>query len=132
MGDYAKILVRSVLFGSVKQNGENVPVYPSHMSGVKNPVFPCITLNKKGGTRQDTLADEDLLYISVWSKIGNDELWDIYNQVKEILNLKGIPGIVSTNYHSILYMREVYKNDNLYEKDTFTYQLASRYHVDMM
>lgn len=132
LGDYTKILLRKVLFGTVKLNGVNVPIHPNHMSGVKNPTYPCITLGKKGDTREDTLGDRDLVYLSVWSKNGNDELWDIYNQVKTLINLKPIMGTAETNFHSILWARQVYLNDNLYEKDTFTYQLASRYHVDVM
>lgn len=132
MGDPTKILVRSVLYGTVKNNSVNVPVYPGHMSGIQNPVFPCITLNKRGETRPDLIADDDKLYLSVWSKVGDEELWDIYNQVKKLLNLKSIPGTIGSDYHSILWMREIYLNDNLYEQKTFTHQLATRYHVDMM
>ena len=132
MGDYAKELVRGVLFGVIKNLGINVPIHPGYMSDVLNPIYPCITLNKRGSTRPDTIADDNTLYLSVWSKVGNNELWDIYNQVKPILNLKGIQGNEATNYHSILWMIETYTNDALFEKYTFTHQLATRYHMDML
>lgn len=132
MGDPIKVLVRSVLYGVVKNDDTIVPVYPGHLSGYKNPVFPCITLNRRGGTRPDQIAEDSRLHLSVWSKTGDEELWNIYNQVREILNLKSIPGTLDSDFRSILLMREIYINDNLFEQKTLTHQLASRYHIDMI
>lgn len=133
VSDNTKVLVRGVLFGKVKnKNQTNVPIYPDHLVSVENPTYPCVTLGKKGNTREDELGNDDLLFLSVWSKVSNDELFFIYNQIKPLLNLKSIAGIEATNFESILRMREIYTNDNLYESKTYTHHLATRYKVNTL
>lgn len=126
MGDILKESIRGVLFNNVTLNGNIIPIYPGHITDESNPVYPCISLNRKGGTRPDQLGKDLLLLLSVWSKTGNTELWNIYNQVNAILDLKGIDN------SPVLLMREIYTNDNLFEQKTYTYQLSARYKVDMM
>ena len=132
-GNYTKYLVREALKGIVvDQTGKPVPINPNFMTIQKNdlPVFPVITLGMKGHLRDDEIGEEQRLYLSVWSKSGQTELWFIYNQVRALLNLNSFPGSEETDFHQIALMREVFTDDNLYNEKTFTFQLATRYKID--
>lgn len=101
-------------------------VYPCHISGVKNPVYPCITQGRDGGGMiPSLLATSAEIHIDVWSKTGNDEMYAVYKRVYALLNLKPIPVTSGQVFRS----KETYMNDNLFEQKTFTYHLASRYNI---
>ena len=98
----------------------NFPIYPSHISLIKQPEFPCISLSRNSGiTNENHFSEEVIVNVDIWSKKNNDELWEIYNQVKALLNLK-------TGY---FLCKLIYVNDDLYENDSRTHHLASRYRI---
>lgn len=97
-------------------------MYPKHLSGIENPVYPCVTvITKNDETMVSGFAGEGLYQLDIWSKKGNSELWAIHNLLRPIFDLKRNIGAV------IEYGRYTYADDDLYEKETQTYHLASRY-----
>ena len=116
--------------------------YPQHLATVENPEYPCVTFTYQD--RPDSGFAQIVtgtLYIDVWSKRGQGELWRIYANHDYVTNLpSGIRSILSCTPEggqkgfdfpeSIVGLcREVYLNDNLYEKDTRTFHLAARYEL---
>jgi hypothetical protein len=96
-------------------------IYPSYIASVFNPVFPCITISVSDlETLKNKLADVGPYKIDVWSKNSNDELWAIYNEIKATLNLK-------TPSNGVFYLRQISVNDDLFEEDTQTFHLSSKY-----
>jgi hypothetical protein len=101
--------------------GENV--YPKHLSSIKNPTYPCITISFEKIMSEKNEFEESGYYIfDVWGKRGNDELMAIYSRVKALINKKrSLPGIV--------YCIQYHCQDDLYEDDTHTFHLCAKYKV---
>jgi hypothetical protein len=96
-------------------------IYPNHLSAIENPVFSCITISTNNlETMITRLSDEGIYQIDVWSKNSNDELWEIYNLVKQTINLQPLSS-------RVFFMRQISVNDDLFENDTHTFHLASKY-----
>ena len=101
-------------------------VYPTHINSVTNPVYPCSTQGREGGgTTANLIATDVEQKIDVWSKVGYDELWLIYNQIRKLLHLQPL----AVTDGQVFSIKETYVNDNLYEPTTKTWHLASRYKI---
>lgn len=126
-GDLIKTAIKTAL--SLTNSGKSVPIYPAHISLVTNPLFPCVTLSTiHMQTLENQVGDLAVYQIDVWSKVGNDELWNIYLQIKQTINKKRL----YTNNILIPYLRQTYVNDNLFDEVTRTHHLASRYQIYTM
>jgi hypothetical protein len=121
-------LVKADIIASLSANADLIvliansrAIYPNHLSAVENPVYPCITISTNSlETMITRLSDEGVYQLDVWSKSSNDELWEIYNLVKQTINLKPLS-------NGVFLMRQISVNDDLFENDTHTFHLASKY-----
>jgi len=105
----------------------NTRIYPKHISGVENPIFPCITISfEKVESNCNEVSEDGYYVIDIWSKNGNSELTSIHNLIKKLINKKRSLG------GGIVYCRLYHANDDLYEEDTNTYHLCSKYQITSM
>lgn len=99
-------------------------IYPKHISSVADPIYPCITICcTDDGDDNYRIADNCDYQIDVWSKKGNDELWDIFAPIKRDFFVH--PRIVGLIYN--IKRRRI--NDDLYDADTMTHHLAAGYKI---
>ncbi|MEI6297405.1 MAG: hypothetical protein WCO84_07260 [bacterium] len=132
------------VINALKLNSSIVcPVYPTHITGINNPVFPCISLGRKGGgTDVHHIGPDFRFQIDVWSK-GNSGVPG-YTEVNEIyLEIKKTLEMTTSIYPAYDYLFtaalaagiivaeciESNVDDELYEPSTRTYHLAAVYNV---
>lgn len=119
-------------------------IYPVHITAVQNPVFPCITMTRvSGGTDKYNISTDITFQIDVWSKGNNGtpgytEVATLYDEIKK--SIEFVPQLIQPAYNYLLstaktsgiiisLCKEVMVDDGLYENDTRTYHLVSRYRI---
>jgi hypothetical protein len=121
--DESKAVIREAFLASpelVALVGDRI--YPSRDEMGENPQGDSITLGREGGGYSaNNVSDDAQVKVDIWSRRGNDGLWEIYNIVRQIMH-----SLPSQNA-AVFYCRETYVNDNLYEEKLKLSHLASRY-----
>lgn len=121
--DIIKVVVRSALLART-QLVEKIAdrVSPSRSEAGENPVHPHITLSVNVQT--DDFSRTNEVRVDVWSKVGNDELWSIYGEVRAALHKQPL---TLSDGSRVFLCRETYVNDDLYEPSTQTHHLTAKY-----
>jgi hypothetical protein len=119
-------------------------IYPVHITAVQNPVYPCITLTRvSGGTDKYNIATDVSFQIDVWGKgnsgtPGYTEVAVLYEEIRKTIEF--IPQLIQPQYDYFLttasnngiyiaMCKEIMVDDGLYEPDTRTYHLVSRFRI---
>jgi hypothetical protein len=131
--DKVKKVIRAQLIASTALRAlVGTRVYPSFSDVGDNPTYPLITLAHTGGLSEPNGIGYSLaLKVDVWCHGTNDDLWAIYNVVREILNGKQFY-VAGDNEQILCSCRETYVNDDLYEESTSLHHLASRYRISKL
>lgn len=131
--DKIKAVIRNAMLASTALKAlVNTRIAPAFGDVRTAKIYPLITMAyTQGATELNQLSIAATITIDIWGKGGNDELWAIYNEVREVLNLKQFytEGDVG---RTVCSCREVYVNDDLYEKDTMLYHLTARYRLRIL
>ena len=99
-------------------------IYVGHITDKTDPEYPCITFRMpSGGMNKNQFTINPTLYLDVWCKTQLDTAQNIYDRVRQLVNLKPIPN------SDIAQIKEIKYNDDLYEKVTRTYHIATQYEV---
>lgn len=122
--DAVKVAVRAKLLGREQLVAMvNDRVIPSRSAAGENPIHPLITLGHSGGANSDGFSADHELRVDVWSKLDNDELWLIYQEVREALHKQPL----TINGVAAFLCRETWVNDDLYEPATKTHHLSAKF-----
>lgn len=138
----AKILVVKYLIQVLKNDAYikgivGTRIYTTHISQVRNPVFPCITLAESSGSQDPGIAEigQAELDLDIWSKRSREEITQIYASVDSNSRQIGIAPLLTNQVFdypevTIYLVREILFKNDFFEPRSMTYRALVRYRVN--